>query len=111
MSRKTTLLRNEPNNIFENGLMPGSARIMVRYDQALQGIVGCSEEEAVISDEMLFVQFLQFLFSGYPQIEKQYPPGVLGFSVNGQPPSEWSVLRDGDVVEFRVEGLRPPWNS
>ena len=46
--------------------------------------------------------FLGTVFSSYPEIELKYPPGMLGFTVNGQLPDDFEILENGDEVFFTV---------
>jgi len=86
--------------------MSKSIRVTVCYDSELQKITGCAEESMFMSEGSTFLYLLQNIFMAHPGIEKQYPPGVLLFSINGFPPKTYSPLFDGDVVAFDVGSLR-----
>lgn len=77
-------------------------KINIRYCRALREITGTDSEPAIVNRGMPFVLFLSTIFSSYPEIEKQFPAGTLGFAVNGKPPPDFTIMEDGDVVEFTV---------
>ncbi len=79
---------------------PKPCKIKILYDETLQKITGKKEEEAIVSEGIPFMIFLGTIFSSYPAIELKYPPGTLGFTVNGRPPSDFEILEDGDEVFF-----------
>jgi len=72
------------------------------YDRTLQHITGCSYESATVSEGLLFLEYLFFILSSYPQIESLYPPGTLAFTINGKRPTDFTVLRNGDQIFFAV---------
>lgn len=80
--------------------IPFGIHVVVKYDSVLEKITGKAMEEATVSGNLSFIDFLYFLFSSYPEIQKQYPPGKLGFVVNGQPPKETDSLHDGDEIRM-----------
>lgn len=82
--------------------IPGSIIITFQYDTHIQKITGKKEEPAIISENMPFVLLLSILFQSYPEIEKKYPPGTLGFTVNGIPPQEYDIMQNGDTVSLKV---------
>lgn len=90
-----------------------SATICLSFDANLQRIMGKATEETVVNDGISFLQFLFFLFQSYPEIQTTYPPGKLGFLLNGQPPRTDSTLHDGDqlyLVGTDENGItRTPW--
>ncbi|OHB25329.1 MAG: hypothetical protein A2542_01845 [Parcubacteria group bacterium RIFOXYD2_FULL_52_8] len=77
-------------------------RLTVRYDTTLQKITGCAEESVFMGAGGTFLYLLQNVFMSHPEIQKKYPPGVLGFEVNGFPPKTYSPMFDGDVITFSV---------
>ena len=79
-----------------------SIKIKVSYDDELQKITGRDFEEAVVSENLNFVMFLNFIFSSYPTIPKRFIPGTLGFLLNGKVPKENDILKDGDKLEISV---------
>lgn len=93
--------------------MPKALKVNITYDHNLQKITGKDGEESIISKGMTFMQFLFFLFSSYPEIKDIYPPGKLGFLVNGEPPRMNDVLHEGDGLFFAGTGedgiTRTPW--
>ncbi|MBI5794025.1 hypothetical protein HZA87_02985 [Candidatus Uhrbacteria bacterium] len=80
--------------------MPKAISLVITYDKNLQKIIGKQKEDSMSSEGMTFAQFMMFLFESYPEIPKQYPPGRLGFSVNGAPPQLHDILKDGDLLYF-----------
>lgn len=86
-------------------------RVKIYYDEDLKKITGKDFEEAVVSENLSFVRFLNFIFSSYPEIPKGFIPGALGFLLNGKPPGENDILKDGDDIMFidsRKTGSRIP---
>lgn len=81
---------------------PKPQAITVMYDEHLRLITGKAAEECVVSEGAPFFFLLSSVFQSYPQIEEKYPPGVLGFTVNGEPPEVDTVLKDGDIIRFLV---------
>ena len=57
-------------------------------------------DEPVVSEGLSFPNFLYFLFSSYPEIQKKFPPGKLGFLLNGKKPAENDILKDGDELKL-----------
>lgn len=86
--------------------MPQSIRIIVRYDAELQKITRKSDHPVIMSDGSTFVYLLMNIFMEYPNIERQYPPGALEFSINGISPKTHTPLFDGDLVDFNVSSFR-----
>lgn len=82
--------------------MPRPIRIVVRYDKELQKITRKTEYPVIMSEGSTFVYLLMNIFMEYPNIEKQYPPGTLGFSINGISPKTYTPLFDGDLIDFSV---------
>jgi molybdopterin converting factor small subunit len=83
-----------------------SIHVTLKYDGTLQVITGRPSDPVVLSEGAPFSYLLFNLFQSYPEIERQYPPGTLGFAINGQRPGDDTVLADNDVVEFTV--VEPP---
>jgi hypothetical protein len=82
--------------------MPEGVNITVKYDKTLQVITGTEEHPVMMSKGSVFAFLLHCVFIEYPEIQEQYPPGVLAFSVNGFAPKTYSPLFDGDEVFFEV---------
>ena len=82
--------------------MPRSIRITARYDKELQKITQKEGHPVIMSEGSAFVYLLMNIFMEYPDIERQYPPGALGFSINNISPKTYTPLFDGDVVEFSI---------
>ena len=100
-----------PSNFPKNDDFPKPCKIKISYDETLQEITGRSEEEAIISEGMSFILFLGTIFSSYPAIELKYPPGTLGFTVNGQPPDDFDALENGDEISFTVASRFDRWED
>ena len=79
-----------------------SIKINVFYDKNVGKITGKNFEEAIISENLNFINFLNFIFSSYPEIQKRFIPGILGFLLNGKVPKENDILRNGDKLEIMV---------
>ena len=82
--------------------IPESKKIMITYDETLQLITDKKSEECIISDKAPFFFILSSVLESYPEIGKQFPPGVLGFTVNGNPPENNTLLSDGDTIHFSI---------
>jgi len=54
----------------------------------------------VVSEGLNFALCLHFIFSSYPKIQKEFPPGQLGFLLNNKLPKEHDILEDGDEIKF-----------
>lgn len=76
--------------------------ITIYYDTALQRITGKTKELSMVNNGCPFAFVLQSILISYAEIEKKYPPGVLGFTLNGQPPDPSTSLKDGDLLCFEV---------
>jgi hypothetical protein len=74
--------------------------VTVYYDTNLQKITGVEKEPAVVSSNTTFLYFLHFIFTSYPQIPQTFPEGALGMLLNNNPPTEYDVLQEGDVIQF-----------
>lgn len=79
-----------------------SIKVKIFYTGGLKKIVGEDFEEAIVSEGLNFVMLLNFIFSSYPKIPENFAPGTLGLLLNGAPPKENDVLRDGDKLEIRA---------
>ena len=75
-------------------------KIKIFYDSGLEEITGKDFEEAVASEGINFATQLYFIFSSYPEIQKEFPPGKLGFLLNGRKPKQDDILKDGDEIKF-----------
>ncbi|MEK7190480.1 MAG: hypothetical protein AAB661_01805 [Patescibacteria group bacterium] len=82
--------------------MPKPIFIKVEFDRDLQKITGKKEIPMVVSQGATFAYVLQNIFIEYPGIEKKYPPGELGFTIDGTPPKTYTPIFDGDVIRLSV---------
>ena len=81
-------------------------KVKIFYDENLKKITGKDSEEIIISENLNFAMFLNFIFSFYPEITKRFIPGTLGFLLNGKPPKENDVLKEEPSVYREMnEGL------
>lgn len=76
--------------------------ITIYYDTALQMITGTAKDRSMVNNGCPFGFILESLLISYSEIGKRYAPGVLGFTLNGQPPDPSTPLRDGDLLCFEV---------
>ena len=83
---------------MENSLKP--IKIKVYYDKGVKEVTKKDSEEIVVSEGLNFALCLHFIFSSYPEIQKEFPPGQLGFLLNSKEPKEYDVLEDGDEIKF-----------
>lgn len=81
---------------------PKPQTITLLYDEHLRRITGRAAEECVVSEGAPFFFLLSSVLESYPNIREKYPPGVLGFTVNGEPPELETLLKEGDTVRFLV---------
>lgn len=75
-------------------------KVTVFYDNNLKKITKKDFEEAVVSENLNFITFLGFIFSSYPDISKKFIPGTIGFLLNGIPPRENDILKNGDKLKI-----------
>jgi len=93
---------NNIEEMLKNSGMPRSISVIVQYDKELEKITGTKEGTVMMSEGSTLMYLLQNIFIAQPDIEEKYPPGTLGFSINGIPPTTNSLLMDGDTVAFSV---------
>lgn len=74
--------------------------VNLHYDEQIQKITGKEQETVAVSPCCPFDILLSVVFNSYPEIENKYPPGFLGFTINGSVPSAGSTLSEGDTVRF-----------
>lgn len=85
---------------YEPDLTP--AFITISYDPCLQYITKKAKEEAMVNRGCPFMFILNCFLIDHPEVTKRYPPGVLGFTLNGRPPELSDGLKDGDLICFMV---------
>lgn len=93
--------RLEFNCKMEKFLKP--IEIKIFYDKNLKEITGKNSEISMVSEGLSFANFLYFIFSSYPEIQRKFPPGKLGFLLNGKKPLDNDILKHGD--ELRLIGI------
>jgi hypothetical protein len=89
--------------------LPKPIKVEISYDNELKKTTGKDFEETVVPENLNFINFLDFIFSSYPEIPKRFIPGTLAFSLNGKEPKENDILKDGDRLEisvFSIEDIR-----
>lgn len=84
--------------------LPKPIKVRIIYDKTLSKITGVNEEETIVSEGLIFILFLKFIFDSYPEITRKYPPGSLGLLLNGHAPTDYDVLKDKDEVSLMVGG-------
>ncbi|MBU4331619.1 hypothetical protein KKD19_06040 [Patescibacteria group bacterium] len=90
------------STIIPGQALPQGCPVKIFYKGEIAKITGKDFEEVIFGGENpVFADVLDFLFHTYPELEKKYPAGVLGFTLNGQPPQTFEPLREGDVVKFK----------
>lgn len=77
-------------------------KITVQFDKQLEKITHYKTFISEVSEDLTFLEFLYFLFESYPLIQKRYPPGVIGMTLNDLRPTDFSALHDGDVIKLWV---------
>lgn len=84
-------------------------KVKIFYDENLRKITGKDFEEAIVSENLSFPMFLNFIFSSYPEITKKFIPGTLALLLNGKAPKEDDILKEGDQIELKgikIEDIR-----
>jgi uncharacterized protein YpuA (DUF1002 family) len=84
-------------------------KVNVFYEGEIKKITKKDYEEAVISEGLNFGNFIYFIFSSYPNIQKIFVPGTVSFSLNNRVPMENDILKDGDIVKIsamKIEDIR-----
>ncbi len=79
---------------------PKSIKVKIFYDESLQKITNKDFEETIISEGLSFVMFLYFIFSSYPEIQKEFPLGKLRLLLNNRKPNDSDILDEGDEVKL-----------
>lgn len=82
--------------------MEKTVEISIFYSATLREITNVPFEQVKIPEGSTFADFLNSLFTSYPEIPKRFPPGRLGFLLNNTSPDVFTVLRDGDRVNLVV---------
>ncbi len=82
----------------ENFLKP--IKVKIFYDEGVKRITGKDFEEAIVSEGINFATQLYFIFSSHPKIQKEFPPGQLGFLLNNKKPEAHDILKNGDEIKF-----------
>ncbi len=80
----------------------GEQKITITYDKTLQLITDRESEECIISNRVPFFFILTSVLESYPEMQKRFPPGSLGFAINGKPPEVNTLLKDGDIIHFSI---------
>ncbi|MDP3800246.1 MAG: hypothetical protein Q8Q90_02370 [bacterium] len=79
-----------------------SINVFVRFDPVMEAITGQTEMKIIMSYNAPFIFLLHSIFTSYPEIQRRYPPGKLAMTLNGQHPTEYEFLKDGDRVSFFI---------
>ena len=77
---------------------PKPVHVRMQYRNGVERVTGTEQEDIIVSEGMVFVQLLHIIFTSYPGIEKEYPAGALGLTVNGVPPDVYDELHENDIV-------------
>jgi len=85
--------------------VPKPVYFSVQYDKELQKITGKKEHPVIMNEGATFAYLLHNIFMEYPELERQYRPGVLKFSINGIPPKMHTQFFDGDMVVFSTSAF------
>lgn len=81
--------------------------IDIVYDTKLQRITGKAMERTMCNSGCPFFVILHCVLTEYPDIPRRFPPGVLGFTVNGIAPDIDQPMHDGNVVSFSTDITHP----
>ena len=74
-------------------MIPKALNITVYYKNDISKITKTEKENIIISEGSNFIYLLFNIFSAYPKIQAKYPPGTLGFLINGRVPNENYLLK------------------
>ncbi len=85
-----------------NNMILKPINIFVKFDSVMEAITGQTEMKIIMSHDAPFIFLLHSIFTSYPEIQRRYPPGKLAMTLNGQPPGEFELLKDGDRVSFFI---------
>ena len=85
--------------------------IDIIYDTTLQRITGRARERTGCTRGCPFFFILNCVLTEYPEIRRRFPPGVLGFTVDGMAPAIDHPLTDGSIVRFGVYDVQPRFYS
>lgn len=88
---------------MENFLKP--IKVKIFYEGEIKKITKKDFEEAMVSEGLSFANFLNFIFSSYPNIQKIFIPGTVAFLLNNKPPEVNDILKEGDVVKISAKKL------
>lgn len=80
-------------------------KVKIFYEGEIKKITKKDYEEAIVSEGLNFAGFLNFIFSSYPNIQKIFIPGTVGFLLNNKPPATNDILKENDVVKITAIGL------
>lgn len=82
--------------------MPAPITVTIQFDTELQKLTGTAGHPVVMSEASSFAFLFMSVMEEYPAIVAAYPPGTLGFTLNGKRPELYSPLFNGDVVYFLI---------
>lgn len=72
--------------------------VTILFNKELESITKKSNNTVTVKAGTTFVYLLFNIFAAYPEMDAKYPPGRLGFLLNGTPPKTHTRLLDGDIV-------------
>ena len=90
------------------GFLMRGVPVRVTYDRTVQEVTGRPEDPLFLSDGCPFVMVLQSVFDQHPTLAMQFPPGMLGFTLNGRPPAPDSRVCRGDHIHLLVPNPPQP---
>ena len=85
-----------------NKKIPNSISVKIEFDDNLKKITNTSGYSITISTNVSFYVLLNSVFTEHPDIPQKYKPGELAFTINNNPPKEYSPLLNGDIVRFKI---------
>ena len=80
----------------------GSIAIRITYDETIQRLTGVAEDISYASPGAPFVMVFNSILFEHPEIQKNFPPGVLGIELNGGRPDVDTLLQDGDRIHLLI---------
>lgn len=80
--------------------LPPGITVRVYFHGEIETTIGTSHMPVVLSPNLTIEMLLYFLFESYPELQKRYPPGTLGFTINRVRPTERQALMNNDKIDF-----------
>lgn len=80
----------------------GSIAIRITYDETIQEFTNVAEDISYASPGAPFLMVFNSILFEHPEIQKNFPPGVLGIELNGGRPDVDTMMQDGDRIHLLI---------